>query len=312
MLAIGLFLSLFGGILLYLISPQLSLTSLVAFSHLPVLAVVAVASAVVGLIILVYATRRTQDFPGGVNWAFVYSEVKAFFQSGVFYILLGCLFLVAAWVALRDTHSVFVFLLAILGVAILLFGTGTQAAGDATTGNMKIAMAGGAGVLAAVFGFGVISYNSEIPRVFKRTVDYGILQFSNGSGTKATTNFDKFIVSAEMPGGRLLHLWKSSHLIHIMVPIFPEETNQSKVTLSINPIVQSPEWEPFEREYDDLWKETAREYFNNELMLVDRRDLKLITSKLPVSSQDDSKLSTRPEDQNRSAVNPLIWTIRPQ
>jgi hypothetical protein len=57
------------------------------------------------------------------------AEAKSFFSSGLFYILIGCAFLYAGYsVSLGNrAHSAFVFLLAIVGVALVLYGTGTNA-----------------------------------------------------------------------------------------------------------------------------------------------------------------------------------------
>jgi hypothetical protein len=62
-----------------------------------------------------------------------------------------------------------VFLLAILGVALVLYGTGTNAAGEGSTGTIKAASAGGVGVLAMLVGFGVVEHATQIGSVFKRT-----------------------------------------------------------------------------------------------------------------------------------------------
>ena len=90
-------------------------------------------------------------------WDRILSEAKSFFQSGLFFILLGDLIMYFGYRLSQDpfTHSAFVFLVVILGLALLLFGTGTSASGEGTSGQIKVAIAGGAGVLAMVLGFGV-------------------------------------------------------------------------------------------------------------------------------------------------------------
>src|SRR6266849_2086798 len=107
-----------------------------------------------------------------------FQEVKNFFSSGVFYIVVGSAFLYVSYsISLANrAHTAFVFLLAVLGVALVLFGTGTQAAGSGTAGSIKVAIAGGAGVLALVLGFGVVSNGRELGNVFKRSLDYGVLK----------------------------------------------------------------------------------------------------------------------------------------
>src|SRR6266478_2940501 len=94
----------------------------------------------------------------------IYAEIKDFFGSPVFFILLGCSFLFAAARLMENTHPSFVFLLAILGVSIVLYGTGTQGVGSADFKDVpiKVAVADGAGVLAAVFGFGDVWQSEKI------------------------------------------------------------------------------------------------------------------------------------------------------
>lgn len=150
----------------------------------------------------------------------IYAEVKAFFSSSFFFVLLGCLFLYVASREMVNTHSAFVFLLAILGVAILLYGTGTQAAGTAKTddsnlGAINLYIAGGAGVLAAVFGWGVVHYSTDIQKVFKRNLDYGVIELTGDP--KILIYYD---IAAEQLGGSQLHLLKKDNYVQILVPFF--------------------------------------------------------------------------------------------
>jgi hypothetical protein len=128
-------------------------------------------------------------------------------QSPPFYFFFGCFLIVMAFIATQiNLNTSLTFLVAMLGVAILLYGTGSQAAGtfgdspqtaqallanqtktggDAgvetplsnspqqtstqpTVGRLgNVAIAGGAAVLTAAFGWGVIEYASEIRQVFR-------------------------------------------------------------------------------------------------------------------------------------------------
>lgn len=107
-----------------------------------------------------------------------YAELKAFSSSSLFFIFLGCVFLFAAGRVIDRTHPSFVFLLAILGLSIVLYGTGTQGAGEAVFKDVpvKVFVAGGAGVLAAIFGFGILWKAEEIQKVFSRKVNYGVVE----------------------------------------------------------------------------------------------------------------------------------------
>ncbi|MBU1306788.1 MAG: hypothetical protein KKF33_14880 [Alphaproteobacteria bacterium] len=130
-------------------------------------------------------------------------------QSPPFYFFFGCLLLVLAFVATQfNLNTSLTFLVAILGVAIVLYGTGSQAAGtfgdapaaaqamlagkpkpgDGADDNDKddaeddkeapraplfagaaanVAIAGGAAVLAAFFGWGIIGQSDKIRQVLR-------------------------------------------------------------------------------------------------------------------------------------------------
>jgi len=95
----------------------------------------------------------------------------AFTQSGIFFILLGLILLLVAYWGLGIVHSTFSFVLVVLGVAILLYGTGTQGMGRLESGSDKakynIALAGGAGVLSFCIAYGIVHYSGEMQRAFQ-------------------------------------------------------------------------------------------------------------------------------------------------
>lgn len=122
--------------------------------------------------------EQDQESTRAVEALAVYHEIKAFFSSGVFYIIVGCLFLLVGYWISVTAHSAFVFLLAILGVALVLYGTGTNAAGSGSTGTIKVAIAGSAGVLALLLGFGVVKEREGLVDVFKHQRDYGVLDLT--------------------------------------------------------------------------------------------------------------------------------------
>lgn len=89
----------------------------------------------------------------------LFTRSVEFSRSGLFFILLGCGFLYFAYSVLYHVHPTFVFILALLGLSIVLFGTGTQSLGSGefsepgSQAKAKFYLAGGAGVLAGIFGF---------------------------------------------------------------------------------------------------------------------------------------------------------------
>jgi len=148
-----------------------------------------------------------------------YSEIKLFFATPLFFILLGCAFLFAAWRLMQETHPSFVFLLAILGISIVLYGTGTQGVGNAEFKEVpvKVAVAGGAGVLACVFGFGVLWQSAKISDVFKTTHQYGLVVLQNETGS--LFDLTTLRIAARSLDGRQLHLLSKADSVEIVTPI---------------------------------------------------------------------------------------------
>jgi hypothetical protein len=73
-----------------------------------------------------------------------------------------------------QTHSAMSFVFVVVGVAILLYGTGTQGIGQFDSGEnaekvarYKVALAGGAGVLAFCVAGGIIKYSQDIKSAFQ-------------------------------------------------------------------------------------------------------------------------------------------------
>ncbi len=258
----------------------------------------------------------------------IYRATLPFFSSGNFYIVLGCLFLWVAFSKADDTHSALIFILVILGVAIVLYGTGTQAAGTGsaqapTNDQIKanIAIAGGAGVLAAFFGFGIISYKDDLVGVFKRTIDYGVIELSLGADntTSATTKFDRYEVAAHLPGSRPLPLWKNESSIQIFVPILslndPSEVNvvlrpkpdlarrDQQETISIPSITVS-------------WKDVKVQYgLNNEVVRLKPHPIQasLVAAQVARSIEPERKegvAQVSAEDQKK--LQSLQFSLQPQ
>jgi hypothetical protein len=106
-------------------------------------------AALLGAVLLIYGTALHATHEGQISGVKqVYDEIKSFFGSPVFFILFGTFFLYCALVLLDETHSGFVFILAVLGIAMILFGTGSQAVAsgnmnEATSGTFSVGIAGG-------------------------------------------------------------------------------------------------------------------------------------------------------------------------
>src|SRR5262249_933268 len=96
-----------------------------------------------------------------------WDRFNQFTSSGLFFMLIGATFLVVAALTLNTSHATFSFVLVVVGVAVLLFGTGTQGVGEAEAPGYKVAIAGGAGIIAFCVGWGIIHYAEEIKTVFQ-------------------------------------------------------------------------------------------------------------------------------------------------
>lgn len=104
------------------------------------------------------------------GWRLIWLSVR-FFSSGLFFIGIGAIILLIASDSSGTTHSSITFVLVVLGVAITLYGTGTQGMGrfDSATnaGKYNVAIAGGAGVLAFCVALGMIHYYPQMQNAFQ-------------------------------------------------------------------------------------------------------------------------------------------------
>jgi hypothetical protein len=146
-----------------------------------------------------------------------------FSKSGFFFILLGCGFLYIAYHVMYHVHPTFVFILALLGLSIVLFGTGTQSLGSGefsdpgSQARFKFYLAGGAGVLAGVFGFGAVLGSRQIEHVFENSSGYALVVFeiSNPAGSK----LQEATVMTHLRDGRQLPVVIRDTSIEVLAPI---------------------------------------------------------------------------------------------
>lgn len=105
------------------------------------------------------------------------SRFASLFSSGLFFMVVGAFMLIWAEIQHGSTHSTFVFVYVVLGVAIILYGTGTQAVGSfdgVSIGDWKVqgSLAGGAGVLAILIGWTIVAKYSEMRNAFEQQRSY--------------------------------------------------------------------------------------------------------------------------------------------
>jgi hypothetical protein len=232
----------------------------------------------------------------------VYDELKTFFSSPVFFILYGSFLLYAGLGLLDYTHSAFVFILSILGVAMILFGTGSQAVAAAeipypTAGKINIAIAGGAATLAAIFGYGTVALSDGIQGFFKRSVDYGFLELTTRDSPSPNLDLEQHFVTASLSDGRPLHFWKTTSELQIMVPRYARNA-MSHVYVTIkgprDSTVPSSSVPP--EPYEISWQEvTAEPIFANEKIYIKR-----LKFKLPPTQ------TTQTDEKGRPIATPIL------
>ncbi|MBY3030575.1 hypothetical protein HF265_15900 [Rhizobium leguminosarum] len=200
------------------------------------------------------------------DFSSAWANVRRVLESGVFYFFAGLgLLLYAKQGTDAAEHPSITFILAMLGVAIMLFGTGSQAAGAIATAGGTLptipskasdvaateeaasagtpssgdwspfkanaVIAGGAAVLTAIFGFGVIHFADKIPGVFQDYGGYNRIMIrpclADASRSCTETDISSFTVaknlsladysvSAENADGRELFIRKEDKTIQVL------------------------------------------------------------------------------------------------
>lgn len=163
-----------------------------------------------------------------------------FFSSGVFFMVAGALILWAAHSTMGDTHSSFSFILVVVGIAILLYGTGTQGAGqfasDAQNVKYKVAIAGGAGVLAFLVGAGILFYADRIKTAFQIEKKY--FRYVMRSEDEKFADLSNYAALVNINGEQVPALTRGGQ-IEIYVPYFvstrPVEINGTAWLYRVKP-----------------------------------------------------------------------------
>lgn len=152
-----------------------------------------------------------------------------FASSGVFFIAFGAILLFLANHTMGPAHSAFTFVLVVLGVAVLLYGTGTQGVGQLQSGTeaakYNVAIAGGAGVLAFAVAFGIIKYSNDMKTAFQIEKKYFLVFVEpngDGSSTFANHGAQFMIDGVSIPAMR-----RGDYLI-VYVPYVEREKDQKR------------------------------------------------------------------------------------
>jgi hypothetical protein len=131
------------------------------------------------------ATRIADARPPADGWDAIWRIflfVPRFFASGLFFIGLGGLLLKIAYETMGGTLSAFSFVLVVLGIAVLLYGTGTQGMARFQSGasaGYNVAIAGGAGALAFIAAWGITEKQTEMKTAFSVQKQYTRVPFKH-------------------------------------------------------------------------------------------------------------------------------------
>ena len=146
-----------------------------------------------------------------------------FCSSGLFFIALGMVFLFLAHWSMGSAHAGMTFVLVVLGVAVLLYGTGTQGMGefktDAAAAKYNIAIAGGAGVLAFCVAFGIIEYSPKMRDAFQTEKKFVRLLIKSVDGS---SNIPSYAPTFEIDGVAIPAA-RRGNLVEVFVPYVTSE-----------------------------------------------------------------------------------------
>ena len=166
----------------------------------------------------------------------------AFPSSGLFFILMGTILLTIAHWRIETTHAAFTFVLVVLGVAVLLYGTGTQAAGnfnsDTTVAKYNIAIAGGAGILALCTALGMVTYFREMADAFQVEKKYvRVLIKSSDDAAKISSYTSQFTIE----GNPVPSAVRGNSYVEVYVPWISSELHEPLKTRSADAAAQQAE-----------------------------------------------------------------------
>lgn len=157
-----------------------------------------------------------------------------FTTSGLFFMIVGATFLIVAAFTLNTAHASFSFVLVVIGVAVLLFGTGTQGVGEAQATGYKVAIAGGAGVIAFCVGWGIVVYADAIKTVFQVEKKYIRLALVGGDGSSNMSSY----VAAFTVDGAAIPAARHSDFIEVFIPYFASDWRKVRIS-STAPLAES-------------------------------------------------------------------------
>jgi hypothetical protein len=143
----------------------------------------------------------------------------------LFFMVVGCAFLLAAALTMGRTHAAFTFVLVVLGVAILLYGTGTQGMGqltsEANAAKYNIGIAGGAGIIALAVAFGIVEKSEKMKTAFQIEKKY--VRVILAPQNDGVSTFDSYVPEITKIDGTPVPALRRGEIVELFVPYFESE-----------------------------------------------------------------------------------------
>jgi hypothetical protein len=162
-----------------------------------------------------------------------------FFSSGVFFMIVGAILLRIAYDTIGVTHTAMTFVFVVVGVAILLYGTGTQGIAGVDPGaetdkivRYHATLAGGAGALAFCVAAGIIAFPLQIKGAFLPNQNYIRLVVRGDTGFVEDIGHYRYVASVNST--RVPAVQRDDY-IEIFAPYLPGATDVTlDVTLNLH------------------------------------------------------------------------------
>lgn len=174
----------------------------------------------------------------------VISWIARFPTSGLFFMIVGAIFLYISFVTMGRTHAAMSFVFVVVGVAILLYGTGTQGIGNFDSGERaekvaryKVAMAGGAGVIAFCVAAGIIAFSSQMKQAFRIEQQYLRLQI-HGKGYERS-DIGLYVPDVRINGARVPAVRREDY-IEVYVPYIRGSDEETTFEIKAKLILPHP------------------------------------------------------------------------
>ena len=161
----------------------------------------------------------------------LFGRLNDFCSSGVFFILLGLGLLFFAWRGLTvGIHTSFSFVLVVLGIAVMLFGTGTQGMGRLSSAEAAsrytISIAGGAGILAVAIGYGMVMLGPKIQEVFELQTHYAWVELQ--ADPRCSLGINRYWAEFTSNGESLAYKSRKGQ-IFVLLPYYYNELQRANV-----------------------------------------------------------------------------------